>query len=683
MAKQKTDHELGLGSHITRRDFMDGVAFTVAAAAAAPVMGSAAYASTVRPAAEAAKDPPMRTGFRGFNVEAMNAGHAVRDGLLSGEGTDTGEVYDLVIVGAGMSGLASAYYYRKHIPNAKILLLEACDDFGGHARRNEFSVDGKQVIGFGGVEGLWRPNTFPPECQQLMKDIGIVEERYYKHTENEPNALRDLGLRPGVFFDKETFGVDKLMTDYPGGTGGWGQTGAQPKQTWAEFLPKAPYPPKIKAGLIELYTTKVDYMPGLSVEEKVSRLKAMSYADYLQNVVKLNAETMTWLVEKGAFSMINNKVTGPDTCSAWYAFRYGNIGFDGLNLPPVAKRVSNVFKDVTPNIFFPDGNGGVARLMVRWLIPDALPGSTMEDSLVPRLKYETLDRPENDVRIRLNSAAVRVKHLGDPLAAKEVEVTYARDGKLHRVRAGSVVMACFNAIVPYLCPELPEAQKTALHNAVRLPLVVVNVAVRNWRAFQKLGVSGVNCPGMFSGTITPIIKPSFGGSNPVPKSPDDPIILFMNMHPRELTMPGSGLPPRDRWRAARAQLQAIPFETFERNIRRQLDRVLSPGGFDVRRDIAGITINRWGHGYATGSNSMFDPDYTHRTDAPWIVGRQRFGRIAIANSDAAAVCLTQAAWQQGHRAVTEIITDIVRPVFDMSEAETDFAGEPGDNPLQY
>jgi spermidine dehydrogenase len=138
-----------------------------------------------------------------------------------------------------------------------------------------------------------------------------------------------------------------------------------------------------------------------------------------------------------------------------------------------------------------------------------------------------------------------------------------------------------------------------------------------------------------------------------------------------------GLPtPRDQWRAARAKLQSISFETFERNIRSQLARVLGPGGFDPARDIAGIIVNRWGHGYATGSNELYDPDWTNRTDAPWVVGRKRFGRIAISNSDAAATSLTQAAFQQSNRAVNGIIDDVVRPVFDFHFAERDTTIDP-------
>jgi spermidine dehydrogenase len=290
-----------------------------------------------------------------------------------------------------------------------------------------------------------------------------------------------------------------------------------------------------------------------------------------------------------------------------------------------------------------------------------------------------LDRASNEVRIRLSSTAIRARHLGDPLTAEEVEVTYLRDGKPYNVRARAVVMACFNAIVPYLVPELPEAQKAALHLAVRKPLVTTNVAIRNWRAFQKLGVSNISCPGMFYTSIGLSVPTAVGGYRNA-SSPDEPIVVSMGLTATILEKHGSGLPPREQWKAARAELQRITFATFENNIRSQLDRVLGPGGFDAKRDVAGIIINRWSHGYAGGSNELYDSDCSHRMDAPWVVARKQFGRITISNSDAAAVSLTNAAWQQSHRCVTEIVTNIVRPVFDFHWSERDTAGQPGDYP---
>ncbi len=152
--------------------------------------------------------------------------------------------------------------------------------------------------------------------------------------------------------------------------------------------------------------------------------------------------------------------------------------------PPTSRRSSS----------FPDGNASVARLLVRSLIPDVAPGTTMEDVVAARFDYGKLDRDSSPVRLRLESTAVRVRHRGDPQGAEEVEVTYVRHGRAERARAGHCVLACYNAVIPYVCEELPEEQKRALSNALKSPLVYANVLIRNWTAFAELGARSIRCP---------------------------------------------------------------------------------------------------------------------------------------------------------------------------------------------
>ena len=687
--KKKRDRALGMDAEITRRDFLDGVAMVAVGGTMVPPLagGTPVDAETASPpppmsAQQAANYPPRITGLRGQTDAAKNAGHALRDGRAFSSPVDTGEFYDLVVVGAGMAGLGAAYFYRKQIPQSKVLVIDGCQDFGGHAVQNEFMVDGTRLIVGGGTAALWRPNTFPPEAQELMRDIGIDRAHYYREVANNPNAPRKLGLRRSVFFDKESFGEDRLVMDPPpelrlrGRRGGEGTTSAQ----FAKFFAQTPYSAGTREGLLKLFTEHRDWMPGVPIAEKVEQLKKMSYIEFVSKVVKIHPDAVAHVLSVGGTGS-SNQAAGPDTYSAWYAWRRGAPGFNGMALPP-ASQLSNLVKDPGRNISFPDNAATAARLLVRWLIPDALPGSTMDDAVLERINYAALDRPTNDVRVRLSSTAIRARHLGEPLTAKEVEVTYLRDGRPHTVRARGVVMACFNAIVPHLVPDLPESQKAALHMAVRKPLITTKVAIRNWRAFQKLGVSSISCPGMFYTSMGLSVPTAIGGYQNA-STPDEPIVVSMSLTARILEKAGSGLPPREQWKESRAELEKITFETFERNIREQLDRVLGPGGFDAQRDVAGIIINRWGHAYATGSNELYDPDYSHRMDAPWVVGRQQFGRITISNSDAAGVSLTNAAWQQSHRAVNELINNVVRPVFDFQWSERDTAGEPGDYPNNF
>jgi spermidine dehydrogenase len=230
-----------------------------------------------------------------------------------------------------------------------------------------------------------------------------------------------------------------------------------------------------------------------------------------------------------------------------------------------------------------------------------------------------------------------------------VEVTYMRGGNLQSVRARNCVLACYNMMIPYLCPGLPEKQKEALSYLVKTPLVYTHVALRNWTSFSRLGVHHIVAPGSYH-TYVALDFPVSLGQYQFPSKPEDPMVLFMLRTPCR-----PGLPMRDQYRAGRVELMATPFATFERNIRDQLARMLGGAGFDPARDIEGITVNRWAHGYAYTPNSLFDPDWKEE-EKPWVIGRKPFGRIAIANSDAGANAYTDVAIDQAHRAVTELLS---------------------------
>jgi spermidine dehydrogenase len=229
-----------------------------------------------------------------------------------------------------------------------------------------------------------------------------------------------------------------------------------------------------------------------------------------------------------------------------------------------------------------------------------------------------------------------------------VQVTYALQGKAYTVRSQSVVLACWNMMIPYLCPQMPEEQKKALHYGVKVPLVYSTVAIRNWNAFQKLGIQRVHCPGMYHSSLNLDWPTSIGGYK-FPTSPDEPMLVRLTRTPCT-----PGLSARAQQTAGRYDLLATPFSTFERNLRDQLQRVLAGGGFDAARDITAITVNRWPHGYAYEYNPLWDPDWAPG-QSPAEIGRQRWGRITIANSDAGAAAYTDIAINEGYRAVEELV----------------------------
>jgi spermidine dehydrogenase len=297
---------------------------------------------------------------------------------------------------------------------------------------------------------------------------------------------------------------------------------------------------------------------------------------------------------------------------------------------------------------FPDGNASIARLLVRGLIPSAIPGHSATDIVTAKADYSKLDAAASPVRIRLNSTAVRVKHIGDSATAKEVEVAYARGEKVYVVRAKNVIMACWNVVIPYICAELPEKQKQDLCMAQKVPLLYTNVLLRNWTSFQKLGANAIYAPGGYHTNVDVDLPVSIGEYH-CTREPEEAVVLHLSKG-----VCHAGLSPREQYTMGRIELFTTDFETIERKVRDQLARILGPGGFDPARDILAITVNRWPHGYAYEYNTLWDGAILESGERPCDRARKPLGRISIANSDAGAHAFTNAAIDQAYRAVREI-----------------------------
>lgn len=614
--------------NISRRDFLNGFALSVAAGG---------MLSPLELLARDGRYPPLLTGLRGSHAGSFEVAHAISWGNASWPRPESlaDDIYDLVVVGGGLSGLAAAYMYRARTGGEpKILILDNHDDFGGHARRNEFDVDGTRLVGYGGSQSIDSPANYSPASARMLKDAGVDTEPFYEYFDR--SFYRDRNLGRALYFSQEKYGKDSVHPSVLRG-------GDSSKL--AETIAAYPISETARASFIDLLTSEKDYLADKSIGDKKAFLKSISYTDFLRQHVGTHEEVVLILRDgiKGFWGV------GYDALSAMEGYR---LGMPGAWYMGLEEDSSGPAGREEPYIFhFPDGNAGIARSMVRQLIPHAVPGSTMEDLVLSRVDYDLLDRAENSNRIRLDSTAVDVRHVDGNSA---VDVTYVRNGNAERVRGRHAILACYNNLVPHICPEVPKDQVEAISKAVKIPLVYINIAIRNWKSFESLGYQSFSIP-------QPKLMHSFGMDFPVSmggyeftQSSDQPTILHGTYVPAR---PDEGLSEREQHKQGRRDLLELSFADFERDIVSVMDGALQGGGFDAEHDIAAITVNRWPHGYAYEYNELFDPPEWSKKDGPHLIGARQMGRISIANSDASAYAYINGAFDAADRAVNEQLDD--------------------------
>lgn len=628
---------MAIKNRIHRRDFLAGFALTGAAFGLSPLEAMAKGLITI----DSEKTyPPALTGMRGSHDGSFEVAHAVSwaGKEYSRPSSLTDEPYDLIIVGGGISGLATAHYARATLgEEAKILILDNHDDFGGHAKRNEFTVDGQTLIGHGGSQSIDSPASFSAEAMGLLKDIGIETDKFHEYYHKD--FFQDFTLGNGLFL-KES---GQFYTQNADNVFGFDDEAG--KQNVAKNISTLPLSGTDKAAMKKIFVDQVDWLAGHSQDEKIAILRATSYEALLKKHGGLSHAAVALFTEdtKSLFA------TGWDCWSGLEALRLYHPGTTGLGIDPKSLESDH---DDEPYIFhFPDGNAGIARLLVKRLVPDSTDGDDMDTIVRAQMHYDRLDRPANPTNIRLNATAVRSENIDDG-----VEVTYVRGDKVERVIGSKVVMACYNHILPFIMPEMQDDQAEALQSVEKAPLTYINVAVSNWHAWEKAGVRRILAPGCEIGKAQLDYPVSMGGYD-FAKSSDEPTIVRLVHIP---TAPGEHIQEQNR--LGRHKMYAMSFEDTEREIRLVLDGALERFGFNFDKDVVAITVNRWPHGYAYEYNELYDdptfgpyhgsaggPD-----KGPHVLGRQKIGNIAIANSDSSAYAYVQGALDAAHRAVGEL-----------------------------
>jgi len=624
--EKKHDRALGIHQPICRRDFLNSTLL----AAGGVLLGS------LTPQQLAATGPDDWTGYGGIGdyansngntLEVMNAGHQIRDDVfesLPSDAIDTGEVFDCVVVGGGVSGLSAAVFFQTYAgTKLTCLVLDNHPVFGGEAKRNEFLVDGQRIMGPQGADHFQvpLPHSFMARFFELI-GLNCREFQYQQWNNSSPeipvgNSFED-GRDPIGFYFGAKFGHKRGMWLI---------------DPWKKKLEGAPISEKMRSELLKYNQQQQSALPfAYPGDEKSRQLDSVTMERYMMDTYGLSRETIqTFLAEEGG-----GFGAGPDVVSAYCIY-----AFD------VDRSMDE------PALSFPGGNDGIVRHMVKRIIPDSIPGpNSLEAVCRNNIDFNALDRPGQPTRIRLASTATWVQHEGKPSTSNFVTIAYTHGGKLYRIKARSVVMAGGCWTTKRVIRDLPAAHRQAYDQFYRSPCMMANVALRNWRFLYKLGISGCQWfEGL--GSFTAVRKVPTFSTETKTIGPDSPVVLTL-----KVLFPRYGLPLQQQGDWGRRQLLTTPFREYERQIRTQLSEMFSASGFDAARDIAGIILNRWGHAYVSPQ-----PGFFFGTDgkppARAILRAAPFGRIAFANTDLSGTPDHRTAIGEAHRAVNQLLDQVL------------------------
>ena len=581
----------------------------------------------------------------GNTQSTTGAAHLIRDnkiGGLLGGAYDTGESYDLVIIGGGFAGLSAARTFQKEArPGQSCLILENHALPGGEAKRNEFIVDGYKITGPQGsnltvvpsVKGDWYDDLFNdleiprlPEFQTLQGyngDLRLSPTNYLPML-----GIAEQAASAGYFFDKETFGLEESYWDVDSSQNAYANTAFSAAE---------------KADLNRLREGTGVNNAG---DDWPQWLDSITYQEYLEDILHIQPRVIKLL----SITLTTTAGMGCDAISARYAMMSALPGFDKGFGDKSLYRVSPDDKEIAGIFSFPGGNDAIYRLMLKKVLLNAISGGkTFEEIHDSAYQFEHFDNPHNPVRIRLNSTAVRVEHDTDPDRAKSVTVYYQKDGKIYRVKAKGVVSAIGGWVNKHIIQGLPDEYEEAFGQLVHGSNMIVNVALRNWKPMAKLGVSACHfftSDGL--GGYCNIRRPMVFGDNQPPLDPEKPVVLTFYVG---FSKPG--LPAKEQAAAIRWELMSKSYAEIEASVRQQLTTMFGSLGFNDEKDIAGIVVNRWGHSYLAAIPGFFHGN-DGKTALQQVITRP-FGRIAFGHSEHKGIQEWFGAVEHGERAARQVL----------------------------
>ncbi len=650
MSDSKKDDINSDGPDITRRDFVGGALLGTGSMLLG--MGSPAAIRTA-----AAQTPgltmtglgPEWTGpggvgdyakSNGNTAEIVNAAHgAIRNherdsGIASAH--HTGETYDLVVIGCGIAGLSAGYTYHKARPGSSVLMLDLAPIFGGEAKQNEFDVDGYHLTAPQGSTGIVVPFTRAKDAgmwTHFTKELGFPDEFVFQ----KPTGLSKDILVPHDAWFPMHIGWEQSDTGFYYEGKGWSIN------PWRNGFKDAPLSDSTKLALMAMDSFRTPPVR----DDWAQWLDSMTYEQFLKDVMGIPAEAMPEITRYiNPIAAAEGCGLGADVISAYSAYNFLLPGVVGYY------RQQNGGVDPTDELYlasFPGGNAGTARCFVKKMIPAAFKGEyRLHDIVTSPVQWDELDRVNQPVRMRLSSTVIQVVHAGHPDSAKGVEVTYARGGKLYKVSAKAAVCAGQQHTNRHICRDLPEDYKEAMNAFHHAPMMTVNVAVRNWKFMEKLGIASARWFDGFGWWMSLRRNLELDGQPTMPLDPSKPVVFSLY---NPFCMPGIPFP--DQCRAARLQLFGMPYKDIEMGVRNQFTKMFGDYGFNADRDIAGIISNRWGHAYVVDPPGFFFGK--NGKPAPKDVIRKRFNRMSFGHSELSGQQMWETAAEEGERAANQIL----------------------------